>query len=65
MHFMAATLAAGRAFRTLNMADDVSRECAASEVVRWLPGARVVRLLDDLRQTIGPLKAIVLTAARH
>lgn len=65
MDFMTATLAAGRAFRTLNMADDFSRECIAIEVDRSLPGARVVRLLDDLRQTIGLPKAIVLTAARH
>jgi putative transposase len=60
MDFMADTLADGRAFRTLNIVDDFSRECVAIEVDRSLPGARVVRVLDHLRLTIGLPKAIVL-----
>jgi putative transposase len=60
MDFMADTLADGRAFRTLNIVDDFSRECVAIEVDRSLPGARVVRVLEHLRLTIGLPKAIVL-----
>ena len=60
MDFMADTLADGRAFRTLNIVDDFSRECVAIEVDRSLPGARVVRVLEHLRLTTGLPKAIVL-----
>jgi putative transposase len=60
MDFMADTLADGRAFRTLNIVDDFSRECVAIEVDRSLPGARVVRVLEHLSLTIGLPKAIVL-----
>jgi putative transposase len=60
MDFMADTLADGRAFRTLNIVDDFSRECVAIEVDRSLPGARVVRVLEHLRLTIGLPRAIVL-----
>jgi putative transposase len=60
MDVMADTLADGRAFRTLNIVDDFSRECVAIEVDRSLPGARVVRVLEHLRLTIGLPKAIVL-----
>jgi putative transposase len=38
MGFMRDTLADGRAFRTLNIVDDVSRECLAIEVDPSLPG---------------------------
>ena len=48
MDFMADTLADGRAFRTLNIVDDFTRECVAIEVDRSLPGARVVRVLERL-----------------
>jgi putative transposase len=60
MDFMADTLADGRAFRTLNIVDDFSRECVAIEVDRSLPGARVVRVLEQLRLTVGLPRAIVL-----
>jgi transposase InsO family protein len=39
MDFMADTLADGRAFRTLNIVADFSRECLVIEVDRSLPGA--------------------------
>ena len=42
MDFMADTLADGRAFRTLNIVDDFSRECPAIEVDRSLPDAALV-----------------------
>jgi putative transposase len=60
MDFMRDTLADGRGFRTLNIVDDFSRECPAIEVDRSLPGARVVRVLERLRETHGLPKAIVV-----
>ena len=60
MDFMADMLADGRSFRTLNIVDDLTRECLAIEVDRSLPGARVVRVLDRLRETVGLPTAIVL-----
>ena len=60
MDFMADMLADGRAFRTLNIVDDLTRECLAIEVDRSLPGARVVRVLERLRETVGLPTAIVL-----
>ena len=60
MDFMADTLADGRAFRTLNIVDDYTRECVAIEVDRSLPGARVVRVLDHLLATTGLPRRIVV-----
>lgn len=53
MDFTVDTLADGRGFRTLNIVDDFTRECVAIEVDRSLPGARVVRVLERLAETIG------------
>ena len=60
MDFVADMLADGRAFRTLNIVDDFTRECVAIEVDRSLPGARVVRVLERLRESVGLPAAIVL-----
>jgi putative transposase len=60
MDFMADTLADGRPFRTLNIVDDFTRECHVIEIARSLPGARVVRVLDQLHLTVGLPKRIVL-----
>ena len=60
MDFMADTLADGRPFRTLNIVDDFTRECVAIEVDRSLPGARVVRVLEQLRLTRGLPRTIVV-----
>jgi putative transposase len=60
MDFMRDTLADGRAFRTLNIVDDFSRECLAIEVDRSLPGARVVRVLERLQTTTGLPRTIVV-----
>jgi putative transposase len=60
MDFTLDTLADGRAFRTLNIVDDYTRECVAIEVDRSLPGLRVTRVLDRLRAAIGLPRAIVL-----
>jgi putative transposase len=59
MDFMRDTLADGRPFRTLNIVDDFTRECLAIEVDRSLPGARVVRVLERLRATVG-LPAVIV-----
>jgi len=53
MDFMRDTLANGRAFRTLNIVDDHTRECPVIEVDHSLPGRRVVRVLDRLAETRG------------
>jgi putative transposase len=60
MDFTLDTLADGRAFRTLNIVDDFTRECVAIEVDRSLPGLRVARVLDRLQATIGLPASIVL-----
>jgi len=60
MDFMVDTLADGRGFRTLNIVDDFTRECPVIEVDRSLPGARVVRVLERLRETYGLPKTIVV-----
>jgi putative transposase len=60
MDFMADTLADRRAFRTLNIVDDFTRECVAIEVDRSLPGARVVRVLEHLHATTRLPRTIVV-----
>src|SRR4029078_12657964 len=60
MDFTLDTLADGRAFRTLNIVDDYTRECVAIEVDRSLPGVRVTWVLDRLRDAIGLPQSIVL-----
>jgi putative transposase len=60
MDFTLDTLADGRAFRTLNIVDDYTRECVAIEVDRSLPGLRVTRVLDRLRHAVGLPTSIVL-----
>src|SRR6202007_734470 len=59
MDSMLDTLADGRAFRTLNIVDDFTRECVAIEVDRSLPGLRVARVLDRLHAAIGLPQTIV------
>src|SRR3954453_7444549 len=53
MDFTLDTLADSRAFRTLNIVGDYTRECVAIEVDRSLPGLRVTRVLERLRLAIG------------
>lgn len=53
MDFMRDTLASGRAFRTLNVLDVVTRECLAIEVDTSLPGQRVARVLDGIAAERG------------
>jgi len=49
MDFVSDALTDGRKFRSLNIVDDVNRECLAAEVDTSIPGARVVRVLERLR----------------
>ena len=49
MDFVSDALASGRRFRTLNIADDFSREAPAIEVDTSLGGVRVTRVLDRLK----------------
>jgi putative transposase len=60
MDFTADTLADSRAFRTLNLVDDFSRECVAIEVARSIPGERVTRVLDRLASERGLPRTIVV-----
>jgi putative transposase len=60
MDFTLDSLADGRAFRTLNIVDDFTRECLAIEVDRSLPGLRVTRVLDRLQATAGLPACIVV-----
>jgi putative transposase len=53
MDFTKDRLASGRNFRTLNLMDGYTREALWIEVDTSLPGARVVRVLDWLKQTRG------------
>jgi putative transposase len=51
--FMTDSLSSGRRFRTLNIVDDYTRECLAIEVDTSLGGARVVRVLEELKAQRG------------
>jgi putative transposase len=51
-------LAGGRKFRTLNLMDGYTREALAIEVDTSLPGLRVVRVLERLREMGGTPAAI-------
>ena len=53
MDFMSDQLADGRRIRVLNVLDDFSRRCLASEVDTSLPGLRVCRVLDVLVKSHG------------
>jgi putative transposase len=51
--FMTDALGSGRRFRMLNIVDDYTRECLAIEVDTSLSGARVVRVLEELKKQRG------------
>ena len=53
MDFTKDRLASGRSFRTLNLMDGFTREALWIEVDTSLPGERVVRVLEWLKQTRG------------
>lgn len=59
MDFMTDALADGRRFRILNVVDDFSRECLASEPGRSLTARHVVAVLQRVVQERGVPEAIV------
>ena len=60
MDFVSDALADGRKFRSLNIVDDYNRECLAAEVDTSIPGARVVRVLEQLRERRGLPQVLVM-----
>ena len=60
MDFVSDALTDGRKFRSLNIVDDYNRECLAAEVDTSLPGARVVRVLERLRELRGLPQVLVM-----
>lgn len=60
MDFTSDVLANGRRFRTLNVVDRFTRECLAIEVDTSLPGQRVVRTLERLRDVYGLPKVLIV-----
>jgi putative transposase len=50
MDYTRDSLASGRKSRTLNQMDGYTREAPRIEVDTWLPGLRVVRMLDGVAQ---------------
>jgi putative transposase len=60
MDFVHDRLADGRRVRTLTIVDDYTRECPAIEVATSIPGRRVCRVLDQLKEERGLPKTIVV-----
>jgi putative transposase len=60
MDFISDALSEGRKFRSLNIVDDFSRECLAAEVDTSITGARVVRVLERLRERRGLPQLLVM-----
>jgi putative transposase len=60
MDFVSDALSAGRKFRSLNIVDDFSRECLATEVDTSIPGWRVVRVLERLGELSGWPEVLVM-----
>jgi len=58
--FMRDTLSSGRAFRTLNLVDDKTRECLAIEVGISLTGSCMARALDEVALERGTYPARVV-----
>ena len=60
LDFVHDQLADGRRFRVLNIVDDYSRVCVGQLVDLSISGARMVRYLDQLKESRGLPQAIVL-----
>jgi putative transposase len=60
MDFVQDGLADGRRIRVLTLVDNYSRECLALEVGTSLPGARVVRVLEQVTSIRGTPKTIMV-----
>jgi len=57
-------MANGRKFRTLNLMGGYSREALVIEVDTSLPGARVVGVLERLKQERGMTAKIIVTTVQ-
>lgn len=60
MDFIHSRLINGRRIKSLTIVDDCSREAPAIETDTSIPGVRVVRVLDQLKDTRGLPKVIVI-----
>lgn len=60
LDFVSDTLSTGRTFRCLSVLDEFSRECLALEVAHSIPAARVIEVLERLREERG-LPRVVIT----
>lgn len=60
MDFVSDTLSAGRRFRCLTVIDEFSRECLVIHVAHSIPAARVIEVLERLREERG-LPAVIVT----
>jgi len=60
MDFLSDALVSGRRLRTLNIVDEYTREALAIEVDTSLPGLRVVRVLEQLRESGRKPQQIVI-----
>ena len=58
LDYMSDSLWDGRKFRVLNIMDDCSREVLAAEADTSLPALRLIRILEQLRETRGVPRAI-------
>ena len=59
MDFVSDTLSSGHTFRCLNIMDEFSRECVAIYPSRSIPAARVIEVLERLREERGLPDVIV------
>lgn len=60
MDFVSDTLSSGRRFRCLTIIDEFSRECLSIHVAHSIPAARVIEVLEWLREERG-LPAVIVT----
>ncbi len=60
MDFIHARLINGRRFKSLTIVDDCSRESPAIETDTSIPGIRVVRVLDGLKEERGTLPKVIV-----
>lgn len=60
MDFVSDALLDGRRFRILNIVDDATRECVATEVARSCPSLRVIRCLARALDARGAPGSIVM-----
>ena len=60
LDFMCDTMYYGRSFRTLIVIDEPNREVLAIKVDLSLPAARIIRVIEKLKEMVGLRKTIRL-----